>query len=60
MNKANGQKDLPSPTEAHLEPGFPVFPVHELFRGTREVRLRHDGQEYRLRLTKRNKLILTK
>ncbi|HRH81669.1 MAG TPA: hemin uptake protein HemP [Thiobacillaceae bacterium] len=32
----------------------------ELFRARRELVILHDGQEYRLRLTRQNKLILTK
>lgn len=31
-----------------------------LFRGAHEVVIVHEGQEYRLRITKANKLILTK
>jgi hemin uptake protein HemP len=31
-----------------------------LFRGRREVVILHQGQEYRLRITRANKLILTK
>ena len=31
-----------------------------LFRGQREIVILHRGQEYRLRITKSNKLILTK
>lgn len=31
-----------------------------LFNGTKEVRIHHDGQEYRLRQTRNGKLILTK
>ena len=31
-----------------------------LFDGTREIRIDHDGQEYRLRQTRNGKLILTK
>jgi len=31
-----------------------------LFKGTEEIRLLHRGQEYRLRVTKQGKLILTK
>ncbi|MCL6640901.1 MAG: hemin uptake protein HemP, partial [Candidatus Rokubacteria bacterium] len=31
-----------------------------LFRGRREVVILHQGQEYRLRITKADKLILTK
>jgi hemin uptake protein HemP len=32
----------------------------ELFRGGREVRIGHEGVEYRLRRTRHEKLILTK
>lgn len=32
----------------------------DLFVGTREVTIGHEGQTYRLRLTAQNKLILTK
>jgi hemin uptake protein HemP len=31
-----------------------------LFRGQREIVISHRGQEYRLRITKADKLILTK
>lgn len=31
-----------------------------LFLGRQEVVIRHDGQDYRLRITRQNKLILTK
>jgi hemin uptake protein HemP len=31
-----------------------------LFDGAREIRIDHDGQEYRLRQTRNGKLILTK
>jgi hemin uptake protein HemP len=31
-----------------------------LFEGAREIRIDHDGQEYRLRQTRNGKLILTK
>ena len=31
-----------------------------LFKGKQEIVIRHDGQEYRLRITRQNKLILTK
>jgi hemin uptake protein HemP len=32
----------------------------ELFQGRNEIVIRHDGQDYRLRITRQNKLILTK
>lgn len=31
-----------------------------LFKGRQEVVIAHDGHEYRLRITRQNKLILTK
>jgi hemin uptake protein HemP len=38
----------------------PVLNVEELLNGSREVRLMHCSEEYRLMITKNNKLILTK
>ncbi len=38
----------------------PVFDTQQLFGDSREVRLHHCNEEYRLILTKNNKLILTK
>jgi len=38
----------------------PVIESARLFVTGREVRIRHAGEEYRLRLTSNNKLILTK
>lgn len=44
-----------------LAPGaLPVLESAMLFSSGREVRIRHAGEEYRLRLTSNNKLILTK
>jgi len=37
-----------------------LLEAEELFRGQSEVRLLHRGQEYRLRITRQGKLILTK
>lgn len=34
--------------------------IRELLGGGRELRILHDGQEYRLTLTSKGKLILTK
>jgi hemin uptake protein HemP len=36
------------------------FDTAWLFEGSSEIRLLHRGQEYRLRVTKQGKLILTK
>lgn len=37
-----------------------VIDAAELFQGSREVRIEHEGVRYRLRITRRNKLILQK
>jgi hemin uptake protein HemP len=47
---------------ASSEAGKPVVVVEsgELFHGQREVCILHDGERYRLRITRRGKLILQK
>jgi hemin uptake protein HemP len=42
------------------EPSQAVVDARELFRGQREVVIEHEGVQYRLRITRRNKLILQK
>ena len=37
-----------------------VIPAEEIFEGQREVLIDHDGERYRLRITRRGKLILQK
>ena len=41
-------------------PAVPRFLSEDLFAGEREIVIHHRGQDYRLRLTSQNKLILTK
>lgn len=41
-------------------PKFPTIESAHLFALGREIRIQHEGQEYRLRITSNNKLILTK
>ena len=41
-------------------PGTRRLKVSELLAGEREAILEHDGQDYRLRITAKGKLILTK
>jgi len=48
------QPEQPPPAET------PCLSTRELFRGAREIWIEHDGVLYRLRLTRRNKLILQK
>jgi len=38
----------------------PVVPSSALFQGGQEIVIRHGGHDYRLRVTRQNKLILTK
>jgi hemin uptake protein HemP len=37
-----------------------IVSTHDLFHGDREICIEHDGEVYRLRITRRNKLILQK
>lgn len=50
----------PSNANRNASPDFPTLESTRLFAVGREVRIRHAGEEYRLRLTSNNKLILTK
>ena len=53
-------KDSPAPVPPAHAAGRRVLDVQELLGGQREVVLRHRSEEYRLRLTRNSKLILTK
>jgi hemin uptake protein HemP len=46
------------PKEA--EPTVTIVDARQLFQGRREVVVVHEGARYRLRITRRNKLILQK
>ena len=39
---------------------FPTIDSNNLFVVSREIRINHEGEEYRLWITSNNKLILTK
>ncbi|MFO1390923.1 MAG: hemin uptake protein HemP [Agitococcus sp.] len=50
-------------TQVQQQPAVRRFPTIEskhLFAVGREIRIMHEGEEYRLRITSNNKLILTK
>lgn len=52
---------LPHRPQTTLRAGAaPRLKSEELFRGTHELVIEHHGQEYRLRLTRNDKLILNK
>jgi hemin uptake protein HemP len=60
MDQKAGQQETRS-GEGVAKPVPPVtVESSSLFNGRDEVRLLHRGQEYRLRVTKQGKLILTK
>jgi hemin uptake protein HemP len=49
----------PTPEQPRRET-LPILSTQELFRGRREIWIEHEGVCYRLRITRRNKLILQK
>ena len=51
--------ETPAGRETAIAPGVRIASV-ELFRGRREIVIVHRGQEYRLHITRADKLILTK
>lgn len=56
-------KPPPPSDEKELSPPAPeirVVNADDLFRGEREIRIDHGGVCYRLRITRRNRLILQK
>jgi hemin uptake protein HemP len=61
MGDRVGEKTGPQQDAAKTMPSTPVrLDSANLFNGQDEVRLIHRGQEYRLRITRQGKLILTK
>ena len=38
----------------------PALSTRQLFAGAKEILIEHEGEHYRLRITRRNKLILQK
>lgn len=52
--------DEPVPTFSTPDKTCPAIPVHALLGAHREVVLIHNGEPYRLRITAKNRLILTK
>lgn len=50
-----------SPTAPGRKPASPgIIPTDALFQGSQEILISHNGEHYRLRITKNGKLILTK
>lgn len=61
MNHVEPKDNLRKPEQKTVKVrDLPRISSDELFRGGREVKLFHGCEEYRLRITKNQKLILTK
>ncbi|MBI1284457.1 MAG: hemin uptake protein HemP [Thiobacillus sp.] len=57
--------DTPGSDRLSLEPGQQAaasgaIPAEQLFKGVQEIRILHKGDLYRLRITRNDKLLLTK
>jgi len=50
----------PAPTPDGSSPNIPVINVRDLMADAREALLIHNGERYRLRMTAKDKLLLTK
>jgi len=57
-DKLASQRDEPAARNSVQSPR--VVSARELFDGDREICIEHEGEIYRLRITRRNKLILQK
>ena len=61
MNRSNQTHNTKTTELSFMKPGaVPMLNSDELFKGAREVKLFHHCEEYRLRITRNEKLILTK
>jgi hemin uptake protein HemP len=64
MPASGGVDETPGPSPAPLSdavsPRPTIFRSEELFGGAQEIWIEHGGEMYRLRITSRGKLLLTK
>ena len=58
MNDVKNPDPADETPETHLPP--PVVQARQLFGDNREIVIEHDGERYKLRITRRGKLILQK
>jgi len=56
----DGAAPAETPNRERRKPGLQRVNSWDLFRGARELIIVHNGEEYRLRITRLGKLILTK
>ncbi len=60
MSKQEKMQHSDNQSDVSQSRQVPVYDTQQLFGESREVRINHCDEEYRLILTKNNKLILTK
>lgn len=60
MQRNLGARAHSTPATATAADGLPMVASKDLFRGTNTLRIAHAGHVYQLRITRENKLILTK
>lgn len=60
MTRLPATPALPATTVPGRAAAGPLIPSTRLFAGARTVLIEHAGQHYQLRITRENKLILTK
>lgn len=53
-------KDAPACPPGAPDPDTPVIDAASIFKGKREIWIEHAGVRYRLRITRKNRLILQK
>ena len=58
-NSAHAQSPMPN-EDAQRGQTTEFVPADRLFQGSQEILIGHNGETYRLRITKNGKLILTK
>lgn len=51
---------LPAGSQPAAQPALPLISSEQLFAHCKALLIEHNGQQYRLQITKQNKLILTK
>ena len=59
-NAAQAYTEAPSEKKVSQQSSARRFSSESLFQGSRELCIAHGSEEYRLRITKQGKLILTK
>ncbi len=61
MNKPNDtSSETPAGESEEPQGNVRILSTQEIFQGEREICIKHEGEIYRLRITRRNKLILQK